>query len=213
MSASAPAPAPATAAVVTPDVVDAVLGIEPGSGLDAVRRARPAARENAQATYEALFAPVDEGEISLAERYAVAAFVVGVHGSADLESPLAAVYTRGLAAVAPAWAEPVRGEIAGARHAGPYGAYREPLLAAESTEGPVWEPLHPGDLGPRLTAALAHAHLLVLRPREARPEALQSLLGAGWSTDGIVTLSQAVSFLAFQIRLVAGLAALQEATP
>ena len=35
----------------------------------------------------------------------------------------------------------------------------------------------------------------------------KSVLDAGWSTTDVVTLSQLVSFLAFQIRVVAGLAA------
>jgi uncharacterized protein YciW len=53
--------------------------------------------------------------------------------------------------------------------------------------------------------------LLVFRPRDASPAALQSLLDAGWSTTGIVTLSQLVAFLSFQIRVVAGLRALAAA--
>ena len=50
-----------------------------------------------------------------------------------------------------------------------------------------------------------HAHLLVFHPRDAAPADLQALLDAGWSTTDIVTLSQLVAFLAFQIRVVAGL--------
>jgi uncharacterized protein YciW len=50
--------------------------------------------------------------------------------------------------------------------------------------------------------------MLVFHPRDADAAALQALLDAGWSTDGIVTLSQLVAFLAFQIRAVAGLRAL-----
>ncbi|MFT4004057.1 MAG: CMD domain protein, partial [Rhizobium sp.] len=63
-------------------------------------------------------------------------------------------------------------------------------------------------LGPKLAAALEHSHLLVFRPREASAAALQKLLDAGWTATGIVTLSQIVAFLAFQIRVVAGLKAL-----
>jgi CMD domain protein len=66
-------------------------------------------------------------------------------------------------------------------------------------------------LGRRLTAALEHAHLLVFHPRDASAAALQKLLDAGWSTTDIVTLSQLVSFLAFQIRVVAGLRTLAAA--
>ena len=36
-------------------------------------------------------------------------------------------------------------------------------------------------------------------PRDASPAALRSLLDAGWSTTDIVTLSQLVAFLSFQI--------------
>ena len=36
-------------------------------------------------------------------------------------------------------------------------------------------------LGPRLSAALAHAHLLVFHPRDASARELQALLDAGWS--------------------------------
>jgi CMD domain protein len=65
----------------------------------------------------------------------------------------------------------------------------------------------PGLLGARLTAALEHAHRLVFHPRDAAPAWLQALLDAGWTTTEIVTLSQIISFLAFQIRLVHGLRA------
>ena len=56
-----------------------------------------------------------------------------------------------------------------------------------------------------LSAALAHAHMLVFHPRDANPAALQALLNAGWSNQGVVTLSQLVAFLAFQIRASAAL--------
>ncbi|MFI6325687.1 CMD domain-containing protein [Nonomuraea sp. NPDC050556] len=72
------------------------------------------------------------------------------------------------------------------------------------------EELAPGGVEPdeRLAAGLAHAELLVLRPSEASPQALKALDDAGWSTTEIVTLSQLVAFLTFQIRLVAGLRSL-----
>lgn len=62
----------------------------------------------------------------------------------------------------------------------------------------------------RLDAGLAHADLLVLRPREAAPEHLRALEAAGWDADGIVTLSQLVSFLTFQLRVAHGLRVLAE---
>jgi CMD domain protein len=80
-------------------------------------------------------------------------------------------------------------------------------LAQESLDGRAFlaGPAAEAVLGRRLAAALSHAHLLVFHPRDASPAALQALLDAGWTTDGIVTLSQLVSFLAFQIRAAHGL--------
>lgn len=61
-----------------------------------------------------------------------------------------------------------------------------------------------------LDAGLAHAELLVLRPRDAAPSHLRALEAAGWDADGIVTLSQLVSFLTFQLRVAHGLRVLAE---
>src|SRR3954452_7475315 len=76
------------------DVIDRLVGIEPSSALDAVRRRRPVAREQAQASYRALFAPGTPGGVTATERFAVAAFVAGMHG----EMEVAAFYAAGLAA-------------------------------------------------------------------------------------------------------------------
>ena len=80
----------------TRDIIDLLAGIEPESSLDVVRTRRLRARENAQKTYLALFEPADFGEVSAAERYAVAAFVTGVHD----ESTAAAFYLAKLAEAA-----------------------------------------------------------------------------------------------------------------
>jgi CMD domain protein len=61
-----------------------------------------------------------------------------------------------------------------------------------------------------LDAGLAHADLLVLRPSEAAPAHLRALEAAGWDADGIVTLSQLISFLTFQLRVAHGLRVLAE---
>ncbi len=100
-------------------------------------------------------------------------------------------------------------EIAAGRTSGPYGAYPPGPLAAEAKAGLEFRVSPPARafFGEHLAAGLDHAHLLVSHPRDASPAALQVLLGAGWSTTGIVTLSQLASLLAFQIRVVAGLRA------
>ena len=54
-------------------------------------------------------------------------------------------------------------------------------------------------------------YLLVFHPRDAAPATLEALLDAGWSTTEIVTLSQIIAFLSFQIRVAAGLRVLATA--
>ena len=191
----------------TTDVIDELLGIVPGDALDGVRAARPDARTNAQRSFEALFEPVETTHVGLGERYAIAAFVSGLHAVA----PVAELYAAGLEEHEPAITDAVRTEIARGSARGPYGVYREPGLAAESVPGPAYRVAEPDALGARLAAALEHAHLLVFRPREARPEDLDRLLAAGWSTTAIVTISQLVAFLAFQTRVVHGLGQLAAA--
>ena len=82
--------------MTTPDIIDTLAGIKPGSALDAIRAKRLQARENAQKSYLSLFEPIDAGGFSLLERAAVATFVTGLHG----ESPVASFYRDKLAASA-----------------------------------------------------------------------------------------------------------------
>jgi alkylhydroperoxidase domain protein len=62
-----------------------------------------------------------------------------------------------------------------------------------------------GDASGRSDALRHHAELLARRPVDARPRDLQVLADAGLSTPEIVTLSQVIAFVAFQVRVVAGL--------
>jgi CMD domain protein len=174
------------------DVIDTLAGIEKGSRLDRVRAERQQARDNAQKSYEALFAPIFPSGVTAEERYAVAAFVAGLHR----DERILAFYMEAIVA-----------EISHGAADGPYGRYPPGPLSVEDKVGPVHRICEPnrGTLGARLSAALEHAHLLIFHPRDASPAALQRLLDAGWSTTDIVTLSQLVAFLSFQIRVVAGL--------
>ena len=190
------------------DVIDTLVGIKPGSALDKVRHRRPDARDQAQASYRALFALAIPGGVTATERFAVAAFVTGLHGGAETAS----FYAAGLAASG-ASAELRRAidtaiaAVAAPGGHGPYGSYPAGPLSREDTTGPTHHvaPESRRALGPRLAAAFDHMHLLVFHPRDAAPAALQALLDAGWSTTDIVTLSQIAAFLSFQIRVVAGL--------
>ena len=189
----------------TKDIIDTLAGIEPGSALDAIRAKRVQARENAQKSYLSLFEPIDAGDVSLLERAAVAAFVTGLHG----ESPVAAFYREKLAASADGarLVEVIEAEIARGRTSGPYGSFPAGPLSVENTAGLIYRvsAASKSVLGARLVAALEHAHLLVFRPRDAASTDMKALLAAGWSNTGIVTFSQLVAFLSFQVRVVSGL--------
>ncbi len=183
-----------------PDVIDRLAGIAPRSRLDLIRAQRQQARDNAQTSYLSLFHPDSTAEMSLSERNAVAMFVAGLHRQADI----AAFYAEALGDAALAAA--VADAVAAGSGSGPYGHYPAGPLSAEDVEGPVYTA--PAALGRRLAAALTHAHLLVFHPRDAAPPALQALIDAGWSTTGIVTLSQLIAFISFQVRVIVGLRAL-----
>jgi CMD domain protein len=189
------------------DVIDRVAGIAPGSPLDQVRRQRAEARRHAQASFEALFRPLDETAMGLRERAAVALFVAALHGDAAAADFYAGLLEQcGGAALA----APVRAAAAQAAGRGPHGRYPAGPLSREDVPEALLA-VQDAALGPRLSAALGHARMLVFHPRDAAPAHLEALVQAHWSSPGIVTLSQLVAFLSFQIRAVAGFRAMQAA--
>jgi CMD domain protein len=193
-----------------PDLIDELTGIAPGDRLDKLRAMRPIARRDAQASYEELIAtPSDLDRASAAERAAIGYWVAGLGQAAAL----AEHYQSLLASLDPVIAHALVTAIPGATTTGPYGAYPPGPLSVEDEDGLHWTA--PASLraavGARLAAALEHTHLLTFRPRDSNPEALQALLDAGWTTDGIVTISQLVAFTHFQLRVIEGLTVLREA--
>ena len=180
------------------DILDRLAGYAPDSPVARLREGRRQARDNAQASYRALFEPEDPGGVGRRERYAIAAFVAGLHA----DRPASHHYGELLASEAPDIRDAVAHEADRGRTEGPYGAYPAGPLSVEDRAGPTFAVVGAarGALGPRLAAALEHAHMLVFRPREASAAALQALAEAGWRTAEIVTLSQLVAFLSFQIR-------------
>ncbi|MFJ3489947.1 CMD domain protein [Leifsonia aquatica] len=188
------------------DVIDQLVGIAPGDALDALRDQRPNARANAQASYDALFHSDEREEVGQRERLAVAYWTVALS-----QSPTASHYRDLLATEDADLLAALDAALPGALTEGPYGDYPAGPLTVENVAGLVWTPdaALAAAAGERLAAALAHTHLLVYRPRDSSADALQALLDAGWSTTGIVTLSQLVAFLSFQLRVVAGLTVLK----
>ena len=191
------------------DVIDTLAGLAPDSPLAQIRDRKPITREHAQASYRALFEPADTAHMSLQERSAIATFIAGLHDQPDAVT----FYATGLSrtGASDTFTAALSAEITRARATGPYGAYPKGPLSAEDVPGPTYAVADRAALGDRLSAAMAHVHMLVFHPRDANPAALQALLDAGWSNTGIVTLSQLVAFLAFQIRAAAGLRTLAAA--
>ena len=193
------------------DIIDTLAGLAPGSPLAMIRDRKSVTRQQAQASYLALFEPAEPGDVTLQERFAVAVFVAALHD----QDGIAAFYADGLARTEPpdALVTAILAQAALARTSGPYGAYPKGRLSVEDLAGPIFEVAEPqrGIFGTRLAAALTHVHMLVFHPRDASAAALQELLDAGWSNAGIVTLSQLIAFLTFQIRTIAGLRALASA--
>jgi len=191
----------------TPDVIDQLAGIEAGDLLDALRGRRPQARAHAQQSYLALFEPAPPlpGDFTPTERFAVAAFVAGLHRHAAS----ARFYAEGLArhGAAREMLDVVVAAAASNAAQGPFGQFPAGPLSAEDCTGIAYAASEAQRtlLGPRLGAAFEHAHLLLFHPRDASAAALQRLLDAGWTTSDIVSLSQLVAFLSFQIRVVVGL--------
>ncbi|GAB7531558.1 hypothetical protein PS3A_39700 [Pseudomonas sp. 3A(2025)] len=90
--------------------------------------------------------------------------------------------------------------------------YRERLLAldvpAEQLSAVQQDDLN-GITDAPLRTVLAYTRTLILAPREGDRAALDGLLAAGLSPLDVVTLGQLIAFISYQVRLVAGLAALQ----
>lgn len=190
-----------------PDIITRLAGLHPGSSEDRAFDRRAEARRQAEEAYRLLLVPDMPGAVSVAERRAVAAFTVGLHA----EPATVAHYQGLLEAVSPDLA-PLVAKLAKANAGdGPWGRFPSGPLSSEDRVGSPFK-LTDDDraaLAPRLAAALAHAHLLTFHPRDATQDDLRRLIEAGWTTPGIVTLSQLVAFLAFQVRAVAGLRTLQ----
>lgn len=92
--------------------------------------------------------------------------------------------------------------------------YRERLVASGvSAEEIAAVENYPNDgpLSEREKLLLAYTDLLSTHPVDGTPADLEPLLNGGFSNRDIVTVSQLVSFISYQARILASLRALQEA--
>jgi uncharacterized protein YciW len=116
-------------------IIDQLVGIAPGSALDAIRARRPEARANAERSYRELFAPQAAEGLPLRERLAVAAFVARLHRSEPAAGHYAGLLVEetqdsALAAAVAAAA------ASGAAH-GPYSHFPSLELRTEDRDGPT----------------------------------------------------------------------------
>jgi CMD domain protein len=159
------------------DIIDGLAKITPGSALASLRDERQPARTATQESFDALFEPVNPGDLGRIERDCCALRVAMRHGSKEL----AALYRSRL-------------------DEQPDGAV---FAAAAEGKGVIGLPSD-------LAAILAHADRLTLDPGAVGSADLAVLRKEGLTTAAIVTLSQVISFVAYQARVLEGLRLLGE---
>lgn len=192
--------------VVGEDLVDRMAGLERGGAVQALRQRRTKVAVATQGSYDALFDPALPG-LPLADR-----LLVALYGSLLSAAPaLAAHYRERLAGVQ------VDAAIVGAVER---LAFHEAVPAAGdgSADADLASDAAAGPAGGvaiedfnRLRPLLAFTRMLVENPIAADKAALQSLTAAGLATAAVVALAQLIAFLSYQVRLVAGLRAMQGA--
>lgn len=160
------------------DVIDQILGVEEGSRIAEIRARHPQLAAQDQAYYEALF---DPNEASAAAFPLADRLLIAVRVASHTGSEAVVAWYAGLAA--------------------DLGVDAVTIARARDVATP-WIDASP------LGAAVRHADLLTTRPSAAQASHLQALKEAGFSPAGILSLSQVVAFVSYQLRLIAGLRAL-----
>lgn len=169
------------ATVATGDVIDRIIGGDPEGRIAALRNRKPELIEELQDYYRSIFEPSSES---------AAAFSLGDRA---LVAVRVASHT-GSGAVADWYA----GVAADA-------GVPPDLIARARDVGSAW------DDGMTLGAAIGRADLVTLRPADTEASDIRLLKDAGLTPAGILSLSQTIAFVAYQLRLIAGLRALGDA--
>lgn len=84
------------------------------------------------------------------------------------------------------------------------------LGAGEETIAAIVDFPHGESPGDRLKAILAHTDLLTHTSRDGSPAAIAALRAAGLEPRDIVTVSQLIAFLSYEVRILATLRAMEE---
>ena len=169
-----------TTPIETRDTIDTILGVEPGRAVATLREAKPELARQDQAYYLAIFDPTPASAAELS-----------LHDRALIALRVAS-HTRS-AAVADWYAALAEAE----------GATANEIEQARDLTN-AWST--PTKMG----AALRHTDLLTTAPSAATAQDLQNLKDAGLTPAGILSLSQTIAFVSYQLRLIAALRALGE---
>ncbi|MFH5923991.1 CMD domain-containing protein [Roseomonas xinghualingensis] len=158
------------------DLIEDILGIEPGSPLAELRRRRPEALKHAQGAYRELLMPDDPGHVSHVDRAALALRAALREGDMALAARFRALL-----------------EAASAQEA---------IMLAEDLSGAPMEG--------RLAALLRYADVVAARPEAVTQETIDALSAMGLTPRDIVAVTQLVSFVPYQVRVIAGLRAMMQ---
>ncbi len=163
--------------VQTADVIDTILGVEPGSAVAALRSQKPEYIANDQNYYLSIFEPDAESAAAFPalDRALIAVRVASHTGStsvvcwyADLASSLGATQTQ-------------------------IDAVKDVSSTFADTSA--------------FGAAVRRADRVTLEPDTTEPQHIEQLKAAGLSPAAILSLSQTIAFVNYQLRLIAGLRA------
>ncbi|MGI4778603.1 MAG: CMD domain-containing protein [Janthinobacterium lividum] len=165
------------------DLVDSLVPLGAGNAVFSVRHQRDKVVAATQGSYDCIFDTALSGP-SLTERLLAAHTIVGLAGSTTLQAH-----------------------------------YRDRLLALSGTAALTeaqqaaldGAPVDSLSTDPRLQAILRFTQTLTERPVEGDEAALLKLPAAGLATPEVVALAQLIAFVAYQLRVVAGLQAMVDA--
>jgi CMD domain protein len=162
----------------TTDVLNSILGIDDDAPIARLRNQKPTLVKELQDYYLSLFEPTTASAKALPVD---ARYVVAVRVASHTGSTAVVDWYANLASEA--------------------GVAEATIEQARDVAG-SWSDSTP------LASAIRHADLLTTRPADATREDLEALKAAGYSPAGIVSLSQVIAFVSYQLRLAAGLRAL-----
>lgn len=185
-----------------PTLAERLAAVPPGSPILRALRNRPELLAGLESGYQDL---LRHSGAARTEALAIAAFTSHLHGEEAVSTHLHALLQAADSELALLIAE----EAENAALPGPYGTWPPGPLSAEDLDGPAWraDPPLRLRLGARLSAALEHAHLVTLHPRDITAAADEALERAGWLPAETLALNRLIAWIGALSPVVSGLRA------